>query len=136
MIFRAPTVASTAATSVRIMPVTSSDMPSAVVIDVLDLTVYQSGAIVSRTLLKRPGGTITLFAFDTGQALSEHTAPFDALVQVLDGEADVNIAGTPMRVRSGQAVLLPANQPHAVSAPLRFKMLLTMMRSSGAAAQP
>jgi quercetin dioxygenase-like cupin family protein len=115
------------------MTVPPSDIPSAVVFDATDLAVYQPGAIVSRTLLKRPGGTITLFAFDTGQALSEHTAPFDALVQVMDGEAEVVIAGTPLRVRSGQAVLLPANQPHAVSAPVPFKMLLTMIRSPAGA---
>jgi quercetin dioxygenase-like cupin family protein len=111
------------------MPVTSSEIASAAVLDAADLAAYQSGAIVSRTLLKRPGGTITLFAFDVGQALSEHTAPFDALVQVLDGEAEVTIAGTPLRVASGQSVLLPANQPHALAAPVRFKMLLTMIRS-------
>jgi quercetin dioxygenase-like cupin family protein len=111
------------------MPDTPSEMPAAAALHATDLATYQPGAIVSRTLLKRPGGTITLFAFDTGQALSEHTAPFDALVQVLDGEADVTIAGTALRVAAGQMVLLPANQPHAVAAPVRFKMLLTMIRS-------
>jgi quercetin dioxygenase-like cupin family protein len=111
------------------MTATPTEIPSATTFDALDLAVYQPGAIVSRTLLKRPGGTITLFAFDAGQALSEHTAPFDAVVQVLDGEADVTIAGSALRIKVGQAVLLPANQPHAVSAPVRFKMLLTMIRS-------
>jgi quercetin dioxygenase-like cupin family protein len=108
---------------------TSSDMPAAAALEAIDLAAYQPGAVVSRTLLKRAGGTITLFAFDAGQGLSEHTAPFDALVQVLDGEAEVTIAGTPLRVSAGQMVLMPANQPHALSAPVRFKMLLTMVRA-------
>lgn len=111
------------------MTVTPSDMPSAVALDVIDLAAYQPGAIVSRALLKRPGGTITLFAFDAGEALSEHTAPFDALVQVLDGAADITVAGVRLHVAAGQSVLLPAHQPHAVSASVRFKMLLTMIRS-------
>jgi quercetin dioxygenase-like cupin family protein len=106
-----------------------SELAPAEIFDAAELAAYQPGAIVSRMLLKRPGGTITLFAFDAGQALSEHTAPFDALVQVLDGEADVTIAGTPLHVTAGQSMLLPANQPHAVAAPVRFKMLLTMIRS-------
>ena len=108
---------------------TPSEMPAAATLDTIDLAAYQPGAIVSRTLLKRGGGTITLFAFDAGQGLSEHTTPFDALVQVLDGEAEVTIAGTPHRVAAGQMVLMPANQPHALTAPARFKMLLTMIRS-------
>ena len=95
------------------------------------LVTYQDGAVVSRTLLKRGGGTVTLFAFDAGQALSEHTAPFEAIAHVLDGEALITIAGTPVTVRSGEMVLMPANQPHAVSAPVRFTMLLTMIRSQG-----
>jgi len=86
--------------------------------------------VVSRTLLKRAGGTITLFAFDEGQGLSEHTAPFDAVAHVLEGEAEITIAGTPLRARTGELVLLPANQPHAVHARTRFKMLLTMIRSA------
>jgi quercetin dioxygenase-like cupin family protein len=89
----------------------------------------QEGAVVSRTLLKRAGGTLTPFAFDEGQSLSEHTAPFDAVAHVLEGEADITIAGTPLTVSSGEMVLMPANQPHAVHARPRFKMLLTMIRS-------
>jgi quercetin dioxygenase-like cupin family protein len=89
---------------------------------------YQTSSIVSRTLVKGPGGTITAFAFDAGQALSEHTAPFDAVAQVIDGEADITIAGTTYRVATGQLIVMPANQPHAVSAGTRFKMLLTMIR--------
>jgi quercetin dioxygenase-like cupin family protein len=91
---------------------------------------YQEGAVVSRALLKRGGGTLTLFAFDEGQSLSEHTAPFDAIAHVLEGEALVTIAGSPIAVRSGEMVLMPADQPHAVYATSRFKMLLTMIRSA------
>ncbi|MFH1924230.1 MAG: cupin domain-containing protein [Planctomycetota bacterium] len=90
---------------------------------------YQPGAIVSRTVVKRPTGTVTLFAFDQGQTLSEHTAPFDALVQVLDGEAELTIEGKPFRLVAGQALIMPADRPHAVAAVKRFKMLLTMIRS-------
>lgn len=100
-----------------------------------DLVAYQEGAIVSRTLVNKQGGSVTLFAFDAGQNLSEHTAPYDALVYVLDGEADVTIAGNTHRVRSGEAILLPANVPHAVDAPERFKMLLVMIRSSSGGRQ-
>ena len=109
---------------------TASEMPAAATILPLELAGYQEGAVVSRTLLKRAGGTITLFAFDEGQGLSEHTAPFDAVAQVLDGEAEITIAGTPLKVATGELVLLPANQPHAVHARTRFKMLLTMIRST------
>ena len=108
---------------------TPSDMPAAAPVPPLELAAYQEGAVVSRTLLKRAGGTLTLFAFDEGQALSEHTAPFDAVAHVLEGEADVTIAGAPLRVPAGEMVLMPANQPHAIHARTRFKMLLTMIRS-------
>ena len=94
-----------------------------------DLVEYQTGSVVSRTLVKRPTGTVTLFAFDGGEALSEHTAPFDALVQVLEGEAEILISGQPSTVRGGESILLPANQPHALRGVTRFKMLLTMIRS-------
>jgi quercetin dioxygenase-like cupin family protein len=108
---------------------TPSEMPAAAPATPLGLAGYQEGAVVSRTLLKRAGGTITLFAFDEGQALSEHTAPFDAVAHVLEGDAEITIAGTPLRVSAGEMVLMPANQPHAVNARTRFKMLLTMIRS-------
>jgi quercetin dioxygenase-like cupin family protein len=108
----------------------SSEMPAATLIAPLALVAYQDGAVVSRTLLKRAGGTITLFAFDEGQSLSEHTAPFDAVAHVLEGHADITISGTPLRVSAGEMVLLPANKPHAVHAPGRFKMLLAMIRSA------
>lgn len=95
-----------------------------------DMIAYQEGAIVSRTLVNEKGGSVTLFAFDAGENLSEHTAPYDALVYVLDGEAEVTIAGTAHRVRQGEVILLPANVPHAVDAPVPFKMLLVMIRSA------
>ena len=94
-----------------------------------ELLEYQEGSIVSRVLLKNNGGTATLFSFDQGEGLSEHTAPFEALVFVVDGEAEVEIAGEVYRVRSGETITLPANVPHAVRATARFKMLLTMIRA-------
>src|SRR5580765_6007498 len=106
-----------------------SEMPSATSVAPLTLAAYQGGAVVSRILLKRGGGTVTLFAFDEGQSLSEHTAPFDAIAHLLEGEALITIAGVPLTVAAGDIVLMPANQPHAVAAPRRFKMLLTMIRS-------
>jgi quercetin dioxygenase-like cupin family protein len=90
---------------------------------------YQEGSVVSRTVIDRKAGTVTLFAFDEGEGLSEHTAPYDALVYILDGEADVVISGKPVRVREGEITLMPANEPHALKAVTRFKMLLIMIRS-------
>jgi len=95
---------------------------------VVDLVSYQDGAVVSRIVVKRETGSVTLFAFDAGQELSEHTAPYDALVQIVDGEAAITIAGRPHRLSAGEMILLPAHQPHAVKAVSRFKMLLTMIR--------
>jgi quercetin dioxygenase-like cupin family protein len=89
---------------------------------------YQDGSIVSRVLLKNKGGTVTLFAFDEGEGLSEHTAPFDALVFVLVGAVDIQIDGESFAVRQGETIILPANRPHAVKATTRFKMLLIMIR--------
>ena len=91
---------------------------------------YQTGAVVSRTLVKKEAGTVTAFAFDAGEGLSEHTAPFEALVVVIDGEAEISIAGAPHRVTAGQLLRLPAGQPHAVKAVTRFKMLLIMIRGA------
>ena len=96
---------------------------------VIDLVSYQADAIVSRIVLKRDAGNVTLFAFDAGQELSEHTAPYDALVQVVEGEAAITVAGRPYRVGTGEMLLMPARQPHALKAVSRFKMLLTMIRS-------
>jgi quercetin dioxygenase-like cupin family protein len=96
----------------------------------LDLVAYQEGAVVSRTLLKRSTGTVTLFAFDQSQGLSEHTTPFDALVHVLDGEVEITIAGQAHQLSAGEVIVLPANRPHALVARTPFKMLLTVIRSS------
>ena len=96
---------------------------------VVDLVSYQAGAIVSRIVLKRDTGNITLFAFDAGQELSEHTARYDALVQAVDGEAMITVAGRPYRVAAGEILLMPALEPHALKAISPFKMLLTMIRS-------
>lgn len=90
---------------------------------------YQDGAVVSRTVVKRPTGSVTLFAFDAGQELSEHTSPYDALLQVLEGDAEITIAGTAQRVQAGEMIIMPADKPHAVKAVARFKMMLTMIRS-------
>ncbi len=97
--------------------------------DLAELVDYQEGSVVSRTLVKRPSGTVTLFAFAKGEGLSEHTAPFDAMVCVLDGLAEIAISGKSMRVGTGEMVIMPANQPHALNAPERFKMLLVMIKS-------
>ncbi len=96
---------------------------------VADWVQYQTGAIVSREILRKPTGTVTVFAFDAGQGLSEHTAPFDALVNVIDGEGQIIINGVPHQVRSGEMILMPANKPHAVKAQEPFKMVLIMIRS-------
>jgi quercetin dioxygenase-like cupin family protein len=93
-----------------------------------DLVAPQPGAVVSRTLIKKASGTVTVFAFDAGEGLSEHTAPFDALVLGLEGEADISISGTPHHVSVGQILKLPAGEPHAVKAATPFKMLLVMVR--------
>ncbi len=90
---------------------------------------YQEGSVVSREIIRKPTGTVTIFAFDEGQGLSEHTAPFDALVYILDGEAEVTISGVAHHLEEGEMIILPVNQPHALQAKKRFKMLLTMIRS-------
>lgn len=94
-----------------------------------ELLQYQAGSVVSRVLLKNKGGTVTLFAFAEGEGLSEHTAPFDALVNVIEGDADIDIASERFRVRPGEVITLPANRPHAVNAVSNFKMVLTMIRA-------
>ena len=102
--------------------------PKSQVLHMADLASYQEGSVVSRQITKEDAGNITLFAFDDGQELSEHTAPFDALVHVLDGEAEVRISGTPYVLKSGDAIIMPASEPHALKAVTKFKMLLTMIR--------
>jgi quercetin dioxygenase-like cupin family protein len=98
-------------------------------IGLADLIAYQEGAVVSRTIIDKKAGTVTLFAFDEGQGLSEHTAPYDALIEVLEGEARVTISGKIIVVKQGEVTIMPANRPHAISALTQFKMLLTMIRS-------
>ena len=99
------------------------------VVRLIDLVNYQEGSVVSRTLINRATGTVTLFAFDEGQGLSEHTAAFDAVAHLLEGEAEIAVSGKPLRTTAGEAVLMPANQPHSLKALTRFKMLLKMIRS-------
>lgn len=98
------------------------------VMDINSMLEYQEDAIVSRVLLKEKSGNITLFAFDKDQELSEHTAPFNAVVQVIDGKAKISIDAKPYKVSTGQLIILPANIPHALFADERFKMILTMMK--------
>jgi quercetin dioxygenase-like cupin family protein len=106
-----------------------STAPKAEILELAQMAAYQDGSVVSRQITKAEAGNVTLFAFDAGQELSEHTAPFDALVQVLDGEAEIFISGNPNHLKTGQAIILPAGQTHAVKAPQKFKMLLTMIRA-------
>lgn len=97
--------------------------------NVQGLVEYQAGSVVSREIIRQKTGTVTLFAFDRGQGLSEHTAPFDALVHVLDGEAEITISGESHLVKAGEMIIMPAGRPHALKALERFKMLLVMIRS-------
>lgn len=99
------------------------------VAELASLALYQADSIVSRTLVNKPSGTVTLFAFAQGQSLSEHTAPYDALVQILDGRAEIRIADESLSVTQGEVIILPANKPHALHANENFKMLLTMIRA-------
>jgi quercetin dioxygenase-like cupin family protein len=95
----------------------------------VDMVSYQDGSVVSREIVQKKTGTVTLFAFDKGQGLSEHTTPFDALVYILDGEAEIVISGKAHRLKEGEMIVMPANKPHALNAGKRFKMLLAMIRS-------
>ena len=105
-----------------------STAPKSEVLKMAELVSYQDGSVVSRQIAKADAGNVTLFAFDKDQELSEHTAPFDALLHVLDGEAEVKISGKPFHLQAGDAIIMPADEPHAVRATQRFKMLLTMIR--------
>ena len=98
------------------------------VLNLKDLVSYQTGSVVRRTLIDKSVGTVTVFAFDHGQGLSEHTAPFDALVQIIDGTADITIDGSLHTVKEGEMIIMPANRPHSLKANPQFKMLLTMIR--------
>lgn len=99
------------------------------VLNLADLVAYQPGSVVSRTVIDKKTGTCTLFAFDGGQGLSEHTAPYDALVEVLDGEAEITISGKPFHLKQGEIIIMPADKPHALRAVRRFKMMLVMIKS-------
>ena len=101
---------------------------SARALKLADMVDYQDGSIVSRAMVDKRTGTVTLFAFDAGQGLSEHTTPYDALVHIIDGEAEITISGKTLHLREGEIIIMPANEPHAVRALGRFKMLLTMIR--------
>lgn len=90
---------------------------------------YQEGSVVSRTLIDKKTGTVTLFAFDINQGLSEHTAPYNAMVHLLEGEVEVTISGKPITLKQGEITIMPANEPHALAAKTKFKMLLTMIKS-------
>ena len=104
----------------------NNDLKSISLVDMVD---YQKEAVVSKTIIEKKTGIVTLFAFDQGQGLSEHTAPFDALVQVLDGEVEIKISGNSFHLKQGEMIIMPANKPHALKAVKQFKMLLTMIRS-------
>jgi quercetin dioxygenase-like cupin family protein len=104
-------------------------LPSAEAVATAGLLQYQEGAVVSRTILKESAGSVTIFAFDEGQGLTEHTAPFDALVYVLEGQAEISVAGKPIAAKGGDLIWMPAHQPHGLKATTRFKMMLTMLRA-------
>lgn len=108
----------------------TSGAPKGVAFNLADDVVYAMGSVISKTLLKKDTGNVTLFSFDAGQGLSEHTAPFDAVVQVLDGEAEISLGGKTATVRAGEMIIMPANVPHALHAEKQFKMLLTMIRGN------
>lgn len=99
------------------------------VVNLADLVAYQDGAVVSRTIIQKKTGTVTLFSFDKDQGLSEHTAPYDALVHIMDGEAEVTISGRSHHLTQGEMIIMPAGEPHALQATKRFKMMLVMIKS-------
>ena len=106
-----------------------STAPKSQVLNLAEMVNYQEGSVVSRQITKAESGNVTLFAFDINQGLSEHTAPFDALVHIIEGEAEVTISGIPFQLNTGDAIVMPANEPHALKAIQKFKMLLTMIRA-------
>jgi len=113
----------------RLKKVESNKKLVAKVEKLIDLVKYQEKSVVSRTIIDKNMGTVTLFAFDQGQGLSEHTAPYDALVNILDGEAEIVLSGKAFHLKKGEIVIMPANEPHSLKAIKKFKMLLTMIRS-------
>lgn len=106
-----------------------NDELKSVVINVEDLLDYQEGAVVSREIIRKETGTVTIFAFDKGEGLSEHTAPFDAMVQIIDGKAEITISGKKNTLERGDMIIMPADEPHALHALEQYKMILTMIRS-------
>jgi quercetin dioxygenase-like cupin family protein len=113
----------------KVKPATSDEEIIGRTLSTAGLVSYQSGAVVSRTIVDQKAGTVTLFAFDRGQSLSEHSAPFDALVFGLDGEAEITIDGRPHRVQAGEMIIMPAGRPHSLKAAAPFKMALVMIKS-------
>jgi quercetin dioxygenase-like cupin family protein len=103
--------------------------PKSEILHLAELATYQDGSVVSRQITKADAGNVTLFAFDKDQELSEHTAPFDALVHILEGRAEIKISGKAFQLETGDAIVMPANEPHALKATTPFKMLLTMIRN-------
>jgi quercetin dioxygenase-like cupin family protein len=112
----------------EIMEKNQSTFQKSTVLKLADLVNYQAGAVVSRTIIEDKSGNVTLFAFDKGQKLSEHTAPFDAMVEVIDGEVEITISGKSNILKPGDMIVMPANEPHALIAIERFKMILTMIK--------
>ena len=112
---------------VNIMPATRHENLSGIILNPKDLINYQQGSVVSRMIVYKKSGTITLFAFDTGEGLSEHTAPYDAIAHIIDGEAEISIEKTSFLLKEGQMIIMPANKPHALHAQQQFKMMLTMI---------
>ena len=106
-----------------------SEAPKSQVLKLAELVSYQEGSVVSRQITKADAGNVTLFAFDAEQELSEHTAPYDALAHILEGEVEIRISGKPYMLNAGEAIIMPANEPHAVKAKTKFKMLLTMIHA-------
>ncbi len=109
--------------------VDEKNIPLQGVLGLKELVSYQPGSVVSREIIRKSTGTVTLFAFDEGQGLSEHTAPFDALVTIVDGDAEITVSGQAYQISEGEMLILPAGQPHALRAVHRFKMMLVMIRS-------
>jgi len=109
------------------MPATHHENLSGMILTPKDLINYQQGSVVSRMIVYKKSGTITLFAFDTGEGLSEHTAPYDAIAHIIDGEAEISIEKTSFLLKEGQMIIMPANKPHALHAQKQFKMMLTMI---------
>ena len=111
----------------KTMPGTHHENLSAMILTPKDLINYQQGSVVSRMIVYKKSGTITLFAFDTGEGLSEHTAPYDAIAHIIDGEVEISIEKTSFLLKEGQMIIMPANKPHALYAQQQFKMMLTMI---------